>query len=110
MPSVLPYGNIQKMMTVQITISPVSVGAATAVQQTFTVPGVNVGDQIVDVTKPTQQVGLAVLPGAVTATNTVGIVFVNPTAGAIVPTAAQTYTLTIIRPEIVNGAYPTYFS
>lgn len=105
MPTEIPYGNVQKMVQVGITISPASVGAATVVEQAFTVPGVVPGDQVVDVTKPTQQVGLAILPGRVSAANTVTIVFINPTAGAIVPTAAERYVLTILRIAGVPTGY-----
>jgi hypothetical protein len=97
MPTEIPYGNVQKLVQIGITISPASVGAATTAEQTFAVPGVTLLDQIVDVTKPTQQNGLAVLPGRVPSANNVTLVFINPTASPIVPTASERYVITVMR-------------
>ena len=99
MPSTLPYGNVQKLVQIGLRISPASVGAATTAEQTFPVPGVTLQDQIVDVTKPTQQNGLAVLPGRVPSVGNVTLVFINPTAAPIVPTAAETYVITVMRTD-----------
>lgn len=92
------------LAVVTATLSPASVGAATTAEQTFTITGLSVGDsinaadRIINVVKPTHQAGLAVGNARVTAANTVGIVFINATAGAIVPTASEVYQLTVWRP------------
>ena len=73
-----------------VTLSPASVGAATCAEQLFTVTGVKLGD-VVNVNKPTAQAGLAIGGSRASAANQIGITFINPTAGAIVPTASEVY-------------------
>lgn len=97
MPSVIPYGNANKLVLVSVTLSPVSVAANTVAAQTVTVPGVQLNDFVTSVTKPTEQAGLAVASNRVSANNTVTMMFVNATAVPIVPTAAETYTFSILR-------------
>lgn len=98
MPSMIPYGNINKFNLVDVVWSPASVAANTTAAQTVTVPGVILGqDFVVDVTKPTEQAGLGIVSLRVSANNVVTVVFVNATAAPIVPTAAQTYTFGIVR-------------
>lgn len=70
------------------TLAPASVGANTTAVQTFTVPGLAVGDSI-DVNKPSHQAGLSIGNVLVSAANTLQIQFVNTTGGAIVPTTEQ---------------------
>lgn len=70
-------------------LTPVSVAANTAPEQTFTVPGLQVGDSL-DINKPSTQAGLSIGNVRVSAANTLAIQYVNTTAGAIVPTA-ETY-------------------
>lgn len=104
-PSDIPLGNIQLFMLLQATLTPASVGAATTAQQTFTVNGLIVGD-VVLVQKPTAQAGLGIAGANVTANNTLGITFDNPTAAPIVPTAGEIYVITVIRREN-PGSLPT---
>lgn len=70
------------------TLTPASVGANTTAVQTFTVPGLQVGDSL-DVNKPSHQVGLSIGNVFVTAANTLQIEFVNTSGGAIVPATEQ---------------------
>lgn len=79
---------ITAMYKIKQALTPASVGANTTAEQTFTVPGVAVGDSV-DVNKPSHQVGLSVGNVRVSAANQVAIEFVNTTAGAIVPTSEQ---------------------
>src|SRR6266853_6109818 len=73
-----------------LTISPAIVATITTAEQTFTLNGLAVGD-FVAVSKPTAQAGLGIAGARVTAANTLGITFVNPTAAGITPTATETY-------------------
>lgn len=74
-----------------VTLSPASVAAATVVEQTFTVPGVQLG-MAVAVTKPTLQAGLLIAGARAVAPNTVGVTFMNvTTATVITPTASESY-------------------
>lgn len=98
MPSVIPYGNANKLVLVDAVLSPVSVAANTTAAQNFTVPGVVLNqDFVIDVTKPTEQAGLAFGSYRVSAPNTVTVVFVNASASPIVPTAAERYTFAVLR-------------
>ncbi len=67
-------------------IAPASVAAASAVEQTFTVPGLQLGD-FVDVTPPGITTGVTPTCARVSAANTLAITFINPTAAAVVPLA-----------------------
>lgn len=73
-----------------VTISPAEVAAATTAEQTFTVTGLSTSDAVV-VNKPTTDAGLGIAGARVSAANTLAITFINATAGALTPTAAQTY-------------------
>jgi hypothetical protein len=87
-----------RIYQVKATLSPAAGNTITAAQQTFNVPGVEPEDILLAVNKPTDQAGLAIAMGRVTARDTVGIKFVNPTAGNITPTAAEVYTFTLMKP------------
>ena len=54
------------------------------------------GDKV-SVAKPTTQAGLGIVNARVSAANTLAITFMNATAGAIVPTASETYQVSVIR-------------
>ena len=94
----------QHLAIVQVALSPAAVIKATAVEQTFTVTGLSLGDslqapdQILGISKATEQSGLSVVGARVSAANTIAIKFSNPTVGDITPTAAEVYTFTVFRP------------
>ena len=81
---------------IAVSFSAAQVGAATTAEQTVTVSGVAVGD-FVSVNPPANTKATAVAGARVTAANTVGITFVNPTAGALTPDAG-TYLIRVVRP------------
>lgn len=98
MPSMIPYGNVNKLVLVDVTWSPSSVAANTTAAQTVAIPGLVLGqDFIIDVTKPTEQAGLSFGPYRVSAAGVATVVFINATASPIVPTAAETYTFAVMR-------------
>ncbi len=99
-------GNAQFLMLLQATLTPAIVATITTAEQTFRVPGLVVGD-VVSVQKPTVQAGLGIVGARVTAPDTLGITFVNPTAGGLIPTAAEIYIITVIRRENPGVALPT---
>lgn len=82
-----------------VTINPASVAAATSAEQTFTVTGVEAGDIVLAVNKPTATAGLGIVNARVTAADTVGITFMNATAGAV-DAASESY-------EIIVGRFST---
>ena len=101
----IPTGNIANILLLQATLSPLNVVTATAVQQTFTVNGLLVTDFVL-VQKPTAQAGLVLGGSRVTAANTLGITFSNPTVADVQPTASEVYTILVIRQEN-TGPLPT---
>ena len=73
-------------------LTPASVAANTTVEQQFAVTGLSVG-QLVQVNKPTAQAGLDILGCRIVSKNVLGITFGNFTATAILPTAAESYSI-----------------
>lgn len=70
------------------TITPASVAAATVAEQTFTVTGLTTADKVV--VNPAAIANAVGIVGArVSAADTLAVRFVNPTAGALVPTAGS---------------------
>jgi hypothetical protein len=102
-PSTIPQGNTAQLWTLALTISPSSVAPNTTAEQTFTVKGVKVGDYV-DVVKPTLQAGLSLANVRVSAADTLAIAFGNLTAATITPTASETYTVQVARPDNFNTA------
>ena len=92
-----PIGNVQKMGIFSLAITPASVGAATTAEQTFSATGIGllVTDNV-DVSKPSFQAGLGIVNVRVSAVDTLAITYVNPTAGALTPTA-ETYQVAVTR-------------
>ncbi len=88
--------NFREVRRYSQTITPASVGAAVAAEQTFTVTGLATGD-IVVVNPAATGNATAVCAARVSAANTLAISFVNPTAGALTP-GAGTYTILAYRP------------
>lgn len=86
-----------------VTLSPASVAANTTAEELFTVTGLVLrsatepGDVILSVNKPTAQAGLGIAGWRVSAADQIGITFTNPSAGAIVPTASESYEVVALR-------------
>ena len=77
------------------TITPASVAAATVAEQTFTVTGLTTADKVI--VNPAAIANATGLSGfRVSAADTLAVRFVNPTAGALVPTAGA-WTIVAIR-------------
>ncbi len=79
------------------TLSPAAVSANTCAEQTFTVTGVQAADAVIAVNKPTAQAGLGIAGARAAGANSIGITFCNNTAGAITPTASETYKFAILQ-------------
>ena len=83
---------------ISATLTPASVAAAVVADQTgFTVPGVEANDIVICVRNPISN-ATGVLKTQATASNTVTITFVNPTAGALTPTSG-TYTFLVLKTQ-----------
>jgi len=91
-----PIGNVWKIGSFTVTLSPSSVANATSAEQTFTMTGLLTTDYVY-VNKPTAQAGLGIVGARVSAADTIGITFMNATAATITPTASQVYTVHVVR-------------
>lgn len=98
-PSDIALGNLQLLMVLQVAVaSGAALAASTSEERTYTVPGLQPGDIVVSVNKPTFQAGVAIANMRVSAANTLAITFGNFTAGT--PTlTAETYLVIVARPE-----------
>lgn len=90
-------GNVKAQWVVTKSLTPAEVATITTAEQTFSVPGVLLGDAV-RVSPPGHQAGVVAAAARVTAADTVGITFVNPTAGNVTPTAGN-YLFVVTRPE-----------
>lgn len=86
---------ITAMGRISQTLTPVAVATITCAEQTFTVPGLVVGDAVT-VSPPSITAGVAPVCARVSAANTLAITFCNPTAGSLTP-AAGTYQISFVR-------------
>lgn len=82
--------------TIEVTITPASVAANTSAEFSFPAPGVEVGDQIIAVSPPASIAPVSIGYARVTGANSAVISFINPTAGAVIPTAGI-YQLAVLR-------------
>lgn len=98
-------GNVAYVLLLQSALTPAGVLTITSTEQTFTVNGLIVGD-FIQVQKPTAQAGLGIVGSRVTAANTLGITFMNTTAGTITPTAGEVYLIKVTR-QSGPGSLPT---
>lgn len=94
--SISADGNILITQLLWPVLTPVAVGANTTAEQTFTIPGLQVGDYV-SVVKPTLQAGLGIVNARVSATNTLAITYSNNTGGGITPTAGERYQVMVDR-------------
>lgn len=91
-----------QVVTYQQTLSPASVAANTAAEQSLTV-GTTAGngplttDFVAAINKPTAQAGLGVHTARISAANTLQLTLSNATAAAVTPTATQVYNVTLLR-------------
>jgi hypothetical protein len=99
-------GNTFAICAVVVNFNPASVAAATVAAQNVTVPGVLPGDIVVVVPPSTLNAGLGIAGALVTAADTVSVRFVNATAGALDPAAAD-YVFLVTRPESIAGRVTT---
>lgn len=104
MSTLVPLGNLVKLYAVSLAIDVTSKSANTTGEQDVTINGVNFGDIVVSVNKPSHSAGLGIVNARVKAANTVSITYGNYTASPIDP-ASETYTLIIARPEPLGSVY-----
>lgn len=92
-----PIGNVQKIGVFTISITPSSVAATSAPAQVFSNVGIGLlTTDAIEVSPPSVTAGVALASAFVSATDTITLQFVNPTAGALTPPAGN-YVVTVLR-------------
>ncbi|HET8707300.1 MAG TPA: hypothetical protein VFM46_13435, partial [Pseudomonadales bacterium] len=100
-PTLIARGNISLEMILQVSLAPnngSSIAANTSVENTYTIPGIQVGD-FLEINKPTHTTGLTVGNIRASAANTVAIQWCNVTTGTITQ-AAENYLISVTRYEL----------
>jgi len=83
-PQIVTYGNVQSTFILTVNLTPAATAATTTLEQTFTVPGLQPGDQISGISPQfaiTTQVDI--INARVSAANTLALAFSNVTAGSL---------------------------
>jgi hypothetical protein len=93
------------MTEISAALTPVSVAANTAAEQTFTIAGLVAGTEV-SVTKPTVTANLVVAGARVSAANTLAVNFANNTGTAIIP-PAETYLIAYFPTSAPAGGSAT---
>lgn len=93
----MPIGNIWKIGSFLLTLSPASVANATSAEQTFAATGIGLLTTDLVVVNVAGQAGLGVVSTRVSAADTLAITFGNFTAATITPTASTVYTVGVFR-------------
>lgn len=103
----IPRGNVGATFLISANLTPVSVNTIVVAEQSFTVPGLQVGDFVKVSWNTAPTAGVGIVNARVSAANTLTLAFVNPTIGAVVPVAGA-YVIEVARPEFLplpaNGA------
>ena len=86
---------VPKVQTFSETLTPVAVAAGAIASQTFTVTGLATTDLVI-VSPPADDAGLALVGARVTAADTLSLRYLNNTAGPLTPTAG-TFLIASIR-------------
>lgn len=98
-----PTSTLAKIMTLSVNLGTIAgILTATSTEITFSGLGTGLqpGDVILQVNKPTAQAGLGIVGYRVSATlsDTFFITFMNPTVATVTPTASEIYLVTVGRP------------
>lgn len=86
---------IRGLPSLSATLSPAAVPANTIAEQQFNIVGIKAGS-LIQVSKPTSQVGLDIMGMRAVENGVLGITFGNLTAATITPTAAEVYSILTI--------------
>ena len=95
-------GNILYSWLIGPTLTPVAVAQNTTAEQSFTIPGLLLGDFVDVYSNVLQTAGIGIVNNRVTAKDTLQIGFSNSTGGSLTP-AAGVYLCLISRPEAPNN-------
>lgn len=96
-PQIVTYGNVQSTFLLTVNITPVATAAATTLEQTFTVPGLQVGDQVQVSYNAALSSLVDITNARVSANNVIAIAFSNNTAGSLTFPSGS-FTIEVNRP------------
>jgi hypothetical protein len=92
---------VNNELLVQATATPGLITSAACTAINVVVSTIAASDVVTGVMKPTAQTGVTATGGFVSAAGALGIVFCNPTAGGLTPTANEVYHAKLYRPNPV---------
>jgi len=93
----MPTGNIWKVGIFGVSLTPGASTAATSTAQTFAATGIGLlPTDVVFISPPSQLTGISLGSAYVSATDTLSIQFINPTAGSLTAPAGI-YKVTVLR-------------
>jgi hypothetical protein len=96
-PQLVTYGNVQSTWVLTVTLTPIQTGLGTTVEQSFTVPGLAIGDEVSVVANFAYTSQVTIANARVSAANTLAVAFANTTAGNLTaPTGI--YNIEVNRP------------
>jgi hypothetical protein len=99
-PQLVTYGNVSATYVLQVALTPAAVAATTSAEQTFTVPGLQTGDQISAINfQGAWTVLVDIVNYRVIGNNSLGISFQNNTGGSLSPPSGN-YLLEVNRPGV----------
>ena len=96
--STICRGNVLYDGMLQVTLTPVSVAGSTAVEQSFTIQGLQLNDFLDVNCNAAQTAGITIGNARVSALNTMTLEFANATGGALTPVTAV-YNINVSRAE-----------
>jgi hypothetical protein len=97
-PQIITFGNVQSTFILTVTITPVATAAASTVEQSFTVNGLQLNDQVSALNALFAFTSLVDIVNArVSAANTLTLAFSNNTAGSLTYPSGSFY-LEVNRP------------
>lgn len=94
-------GNVQSTLLLSVSLTPAATGANTTAEQTFTIPGLLLGDQISGINfQAAWTVNVDIANYRVSANNTIAISFQNNTAGSVTAPSGA-YLIEVNRPSFL---------
>lgn len=82
-PQLVTYGNVQSTWVLTVTLAPAQTAIGTTAEQTFTINGLQLGDEVSVAANFAYTSQVTIANSRVSAANTIAIAFANTTAGAL---------------------------
>lgn len=100
----IPYGNVGNMFAIGVTVTTQTITGTFGGEVTFTVPGLQTTDVILDVNKPSATQYISITNAYAKSANTLAIGFGNTSTGNITTPASEIYKCVVVRPDLPPGA------